>query len=629
MSLLDSIASPADLDGLTSAQFAVLAAEIREFLIRKVSRTGGHLGPNLGVVELTLALHAEFESPRDALLWDTGHQTYVHKIVTGRKDRFDTLRQRDGLAGYPSRSESPHDVVENSHASTALSYADGIAKAWELRGELTRGRGNGRHVVAVVGDGSLTGGMAWEALNNIACSHRQVIIVVNDNARSYAPTIGALADHLANLRTAAGYERALDWGKRVLRRTPVVGGAAYGTMHGLKKGIKDVVSPQGMFEDLGLKYLGPIDGHDVDALRHSLRLARRYPGPVIVHALTEKGRGYGPAEADDDERFHGIGAIDPTTGEPVAADCRTWTQVFSDEIVRIGEARPDVVAITAAMMGPVGLTQFAKRFPSRVFDVGIAEQHAIASASGMAFAGMHPVVAIYATFLNRAFDQLLFDAALHRAPLTVVLDRAGVTGEDGPSHHGVWDLALAGVVPGLQVAAPRDEVQLRAQLGEAVAIGAGPTIVRFPKGAVTPSIPAVRSADGLDLLRVSDDGSADVLIVSVGAMAPTCLEVADRLAAAGRQVTVADPRWVVPVSDALVRLASRHRTVITIEDGISSGGVGGQLSQALRRAGHDVVCRDEGLPPSFLEHGSRGEVLTAAGLTAVDIVGRVPGIDLQ
>ena len=613
-SLLATIASPRDLDGLTPTQLETLAAEIRTFLIEHVSKSGGHLGPNLGVVELTIALHSVFNSPRDAILWDTGHQTYVHKILTGRADRFDTLRHLDGLSGYPSRSESEHDIIEHSHASSALSYGDGIAKAWELSGELSKGGSDGRHVVAVVGDGALTGGMAWEALNNIACSNRQVIIVVNDNARSYAPTIGGMAEHLASLRTNVGYEKALRWGKRVLTRTPVVGRSAYGALHGMKKGVKDIVSPQGLFEDLGLKYLGPVDGHDVEALQQALNLARGYPGPVLVHALTEKGRGYAPAEAHDGDRFHGIGVIDPETGESMAASKRSWTEVFSDEMVRVGASHPEVVAITAAMLDPVGLSAFAKRFPDRVFDVGIAEQHAMASAAGMAFAGLHPVVALYSTFLSRAFDQLLFDAASHRAGMTIVLDRAGITGEDGASHHGMWDLSLSGIVPGLRVAAPRDARALVRQLREAIAIVDRPTLVRFPKGAVPEPIEAVQSVGRIEVLVAAD--RPDVLLVSIGAMAPLCMEVASRLATLGVRTAVVDPGWVLPVQVELVGLGAASGLVVTVEDNCRSGGVASHMSQALRDADVDVPCRDFGLPFEFIEHGSREQLLARVGLTA-------------
>jgi len=511
MTVLETIHSPADLRCLTHDQLVVLAWEIRQFLVDQVCRTGGHLGSNLGVVELTLALHRVFDSPRDTIVWDTGHQTYVHKIVTGRAAEFPTLRQAGGISGCPSRAESVHDLVENSHASTALSYADGLAKAYALRGQTSRA------VVAVVGDGALTGGMCWEALNNItAAQDRPVVIVVNDNERSYAPTIGGLAHHLAALRTTRGYESFLEWGRRVLGRTPVVGQPLFDTLHGLKKGIKDIIAPQGMFEDLGLKYVGPVDGHDVGTVESALRRARGFGGPVIVHCITRKGLGYSPAEADKIDHFHGIGVLDPDTGRPVTAAGTSWTSVFAEEMVRIGAARPDVVGVTAAMVNPVGLHRFAHAYPERVFDVGIAEQHAVTSAAGLALGGCHPVVAVYATFLNRAFDQVLMDVALHRLPVTFVLDRAGVTGPDGASHHGMWDLSLLQVVPGLRVAAPRDASQLRSQLREAVDTADGPTAVRLPKATVGPDIPALDTVGGTDVLARS--GDTDVLLVCVGVL---------------------------------------------------------------------------------------------------------------
>jgi 1-deoxy-D-xylulose-5-phosphate synthase len=575
---------------LSLEQCQELAGELRSFLVEKVSRTGGHLGPNLGAVELTLALHRVFDSPRDRIVWDTGHQAYVHKILTGRADGFERLRTRGGLSGYPSRAESEHDIVENSHASTALSWADGIAKAYEVTGELGT-----RAVVAVVGDGALTGGMAWEALNNIAAAkHRPLVIVVNDNARSYAPTIGGLAHHLATLRTTGGYERFLEWGRTVLGRTPVVGTPLYETLHGVKKGLKDIVAPQGMFEDLGLKYVGPVDGHDLGAMERALRRARTYGGPVIVHAITHKGLGYVPAEQDEEDQFHAVGVIDPLTGQPITAAKPTWTSVFGSEMVVVGRERPDVVAITAAMLAPVGLTAFAEAFPRRVFDVGIAEQHASASAAGMAFAGLHPVVALYATFLNRAFDQVLMDCALHRAGVTFVLDRAGVTGPDGASHHGMWDLAILQVVPGLRLAAPRDEPTLREELREALDVSDAPTVLRFPTGAVTADVPAVERVGGVDVLHRS--GDEDVLVVSVGVMAALAVEVAERLTDQGIGVTVIDPRWVKPLPAEVLTQAARHRLVVTIEDGVRTGGVGSVVAQVLRDSGVPTPLRDFGLP---------------------------------
>jgi 1-deoxy-D-xylulose-5-phosphate synthase len=606
---LESIRGPHDLRRLSADELAGLAEEIRDFLITSVSRTSGHLGPNLGAVELTLALHRVFDSPRDRILWDTGHQAYVHKLVTGRAAGFATLRQKGGLSGYPSRAESDHDIIENSHASTSLSYADGIAKAHQLRG-LTD-----RHVVAVIGDGALTGGMAWEALNNIAADRdRRLVIVVNDNERSYAPTIGGLAHHLATLRTTGGYERFLEWGKQVLGRTPVVGGPIYDTLHGMKKGIKDVVAPQGMFEDLGLKYIGPVDGHDIEAMEHALRRARTFAGPVLVHCITRKGLGYHHAENDTADNFHSIGVIDPETGQPLAAVGTSWTSVFSDEMVDIGAERSDIVAITAAMLIPVGLDRFAEAYPQRTFDVGIAEQHATTSAAGLAIGGLHPVVAIYATFLNRAFDQVLMDVALHKCGVTFVLDRAGVTGDDGPSHNGMWDMSFLQVVPGLRLAAPRDAITLREELREAVAVEDAPTVIRFPKGAVCADIPALERVGDVDVLRRGE--TADVLLVAVGAMAETCLEVADRCAREGIGVTVVDPRWVKPVPEALLDMARDHRCIVTVEDNVRAGGVGSAVAQALRDARIEIPLRDFGIPAQFLDHGKRAEILTEIGLTA-------------
>ncbi len=613
MSLLDSIRQPSDLNGLTDAQLAVLSTEIRGFLVDRVSATGGHLGPNLGVVELTLALHRTFDSPRDAILWDTGHQSYVHKMVTGRSDQFESLRQTNGLSGYPSRAESDHDIIENSHASTALSYADGIAKAWALRGQLASGVKTGRHVVAVVGDGALTGGMAWEALNNIAGSDRQVIIVVNDNERSYAPTIGGLAHHLATLRTTDGYERFLNWGKRVVKRTPMVGGPTYDALHGLKKGVKDMVAPQGMFEDLGLKYIGPIPGHDIEALEFALDRAKSFNGPVIVHAITEKGHGYRPAELDEADRLHGIGVSHPATGKAVSASAPSWTSVFSDEIVKAGAIDEGVVAITAAMLAPTGLEAFAREYPTRTFDVGIAEQHAATSASGMAFAGLHPVVAVYATFINRAFDQVLFDAGMHRAGVTFVLDRAGITGPDGASHNGMWDMSLLAIVPDIRIAAPRDGQRLRDLFNEALAITDGPSVVRFPSGAVPADIEAVTAHGSIDVLR-EVDLDRPILVVAVGATAGVCLVAAELAAESGVEVRVVDPRWVAPVPQELVELVAQSSAVVTVEDNIRTGGVGSRLSQAARDAGVDIPMRDYGLPSEFLAHGKRGDVQSDAGL---------------
>ena len=606
--LLSRITCPADLRRLSSDELASLATEIRDFLVRTVSRTGGHLGPNLGAVEITLALHRVFDSPTEPILFDTGHQAYVHKIVTGRHERFGTLRQSQGLSGYPSRTESEHDWIENSHASTALSYADGLAKAFDVRGDR-------RPVVAVVGDGALTGGMCWEALNNIATSDRPVVIVVNDNGRSYSPTIGGLAEHLAGLRLRPGYERMLGNVKETLGRTPVVGPPLYGALHGIKRGMKDLLAPQGMFEDLGLKYMGPVDGHDLAALEHAFGLARQFEGPVLVHCVTRKGFGYAPAENHLADHMHGGGAFDPETGEFLSKGGQTWSGVFSEEMVRIGAVRDDVVAITAAMLDPVGLGAFAAEYPHRCFDVGIAEQHAMTSAAGMAAAGLHPVIALYATFLNRAFDQLLMDVALHKAGVTLVLDRAGVTGEDGASHHGMWDLAMLGIVPGIHLAVPRDEPTLRAALAECLAISDAPSVLRYPKTPLGADIPALRSVGGIDVLAETAGGPVDVLLVSVGAMAPDALDAAERIGEAGYTVRVIDPRWVTPVPPALADFAAQAGVMITVEDGVAVNGAGSRFAQHLSEQGLSVPTREIGIPVDFLQHGKVAEVRAAIGLT--------------
>ena len=616
MSILERIATPEDVKALNHDELVALSGEIRKFLIEKVSRSGGHLGPNLGVVELTLAIHRVFDSPKDPIIFDTGHQSYVHKIITGRKDGFDRLRQREGLAGYPSRNESVHDVVENSHASTALSWADGVARAFKLRGE------SDRTVVAVVGDGSLTGGMAWEALNNIATSEDlRLVIVVNDNERSYSPTIGGMAKHLSTLRATKGYEKFLDWGKEVLERTPVVGHGIYEALHGMKKGIKDIVAPQGLFEDLGIKYLGPIDGHDFESLERELENAKRFQGPVIVHVITEKGRGHLPALNDEAEKFHAVGVVDPETGEPLAPSGTSWTRVFSDELVELGEKKKDLVAITAAMLGPTGLDAFAKRFPDRTFDVGIAEQHATTSAAGMAFAGLHPVVAVYSTFLNRAFDQLLLDVALHRAGVTFVLDRSGVTGDDGPSHHGIWDLALTSIVPGIRVAAPRDGQRLRELLAEAVEVIDGPTVIRFPKGQVAAELRAFERRDGIDVLYRGE--SADILLIAVGAMAHLAVEAAAIAYQEGVGVTVVDPRWVDPLPAHLLTMAERFSHVVVLEDGIEGRGVAATFEIAAKKVGLRSPIHSIGVPQSFIEHSKRNEILSDVGLTSKAVARRL------
>ena len=610
--MLSEINSPKDLTKLTFEQLDSLSAEIRAYLIEQVSKTGGHLGPNLGVVELTIAVHRVFESPKDVIVFDTGHQSYVHKLLTGRKSGFNKLRQRGGVAGYPNRGESDHDVVENSHASTALSWSDGIAKGFSLTNQ------KDRTVVCVVGDGALTGGMSWEALNNIAASKNQrLVIIVNDNERSYSPTIGGVATYLSTLRTTSGYERFLDWGKGVLEKTPVVGHPIYETLHGVKKGIKDIVAPQGMFEDLGLKYFGPVDGHNIEAIEKALKIAKDYDAPVLVHVITEKGRGHAPALNDEAEKFHAVGVVDPETGLPLTKGSKSWTSVFSDELVKIGSERKDVVAITAAMMGPTGLDKFQKAYPDRTFDVGIAEQHATTAAAGMAYAGLHPVFAVYSTFLNRAFDQLLLDVALHKAGVTFVLDRAGVTGDDGPSHNGIWDLALTGIIPTLHVAAPRDGQQLRETLREAVDISDAPSLIRFPKGAINPDIPAFERRDGIDVLYRGE--SADILLVSVGAFASIAVESAAQAYREGVGVTVIDPRWVKPLPKSLVTMAQRYKSVVVLEDGIKHGGIASTISELFRDAQLNVPVNSIGIPLTFLEHAKRSEILEELGITVQNI----------
>jgi 1-deoxy-D-xylulose-5-phosphate synthase len=610
--------SLAELREMSPAQLKSLAAEIREFLIDKVSKTGGHLGPNLGVVELSIAVHRVFDSPKDVVLFDTGHQSYVHKILTGRAEQFDLLRQRNGISGYPNRRESAHDVIENSHASTALSWADGISRGFSLSGQANR------HVVAVVGDGALTGGMSWEALNNLSPeSDRNLVIVVNDNERSYSPTIGGLATYLTTLRASKEYERILGRGKRMLHNTPVVGKYIYGTLHGMKKGIKDMVAPQGMFEDLGFKYLGPIDGHDIAAMEKTLQMAKEFGSPVIVHAITEKGRGYTPAIEDIAEKFHAVGIVDPLTGKPLKASAPSWTNVFSEEITQIGRENSKVVAITAAMLGPTGLDKFAQSFPGRTIDVGIAEQHAVTSAAGLAYAGMHPVIAIYSTFLNRAFDQLLLDVALHNAGVTFVLDRAGITGDDGPSHHGIWDLALTGIVPHMHVGAPRDGERLKEILRACVSIENAPSMVRFPKGAVPSEIPALERVAGVDILH---RGSAQqVLLISVGSMASMALDVARLAHEQSIEVTVVDPLWVKPISPAVVAMCGEYSTIVVMEDGIKHAGIASSISEALRETGSQRLAHSIGIPLEFIEHSKRNEILEDLHITPANIVRQISG----
>jgi 1-deoxy-D-xylulose-5-phosphate synthase len=621
--LLESIAGPRDLKALGAEQMPALAAEIRDYLIQAVSQSGGHLGPNLGVVELTIAVHRVFDSPRDRIVFDTGHQSYVHKLLTGRQAAFGSLRQRGGVSGYPSRAESEHDIVENSHASTSLSYADGLAKAYRLRGE------SDRTVVAIIGDGALTGGMAWEALNNIAASRdSRLVIVVNDNGRSYQPTIGGLANHLASVRVTQRYENVLDYIKTTLSRTPLVGPPVYETLHGIKKGIKDVLQPQVLFEDLGLKYLGPIDGHDEQLVENVLRRASDFGGPVLVHVITRKGFGYELAEQNEEDCLHQVPPAAPAAGaqaggHPVASP-RTWSMVFGDELAAIGARRPDVVAITAAMLHPTGLAAFAQAFPDRVFDVGIAEQHAMTSAAGLAMGGLHPVVAIYATFLNRAFDQVLMDVALHKLPVTIALDRAGVTGPDGASHHGMWDGSILQMVPGLRIAAPRDATRIAELLNEAVGVNDGPTVLRYPKGTVGAEVEAVGTLGSMDVLHRPDGGGPpDVLLIGAGPMAGVCLDAAGRLADQGIGVTVLDPRWVKPVDSAIADAARQARLVVTVEDNGVAGGFGDAVCRLLREADVATPVKTFGLPQQFLTHGKREEIMDEAGLTPQHLARRI------
>lgn len=617
MNILGSIDSPRDLDKLSGDELKELAAEIRSYLVTSVAKTGGHLGPNLGIVETTIAIHRVFDSPKDSIIFDTGHQSYVHKLLTGRKD-LSSLRQKDGLAGYPQRSESEHDVVESSHASSSLSWADGIAKAYKLTGQTDR------HVVAVIGDGALTGGMTWEALNNITDDNdRRLVIVVNDNGRSYAPTIGGLARYLNTVRTVPTYRKLYRWSGKFFAKFGTVGRLTYKAARAAGKGLFGVVVPQGMFPNLDIKYIGPVDGHDLDAVQTALEQAKKYGQPCLVHVITQKGKGFDPAILHEDDQFHAVGQIDPTTGESLEASRgQSWTGVFGDEIARIASENPRIVGITGAMQKPVGLDKFATKYPGRVFDVGIAEQHAVASAAGMAFGGLHPVVAVYATFMNRAFDQVLMDVALHHEGVTFVLDRAGVTGPDGASHHGMWDLAVFQVVPGIRIAAPRDADRLRELLREAVEIENAPTMIRFGKGSVSEQLAALeRTGDGVDVL--ARGSASDVLIVGVGAMAKTGLEVAELLRVQGIDATVVDPRWVVPVPKSVLELARSHRLVVTIEDGVKVGGIGTRIRQDLRDAQIDTALTELGLPDDFLEHATREQILERVGLTATAIASQI------
>lgn len=644
LKILPLIKTPRDLQKLNHRQLDRLAGEIRRFLVQSVAQTGGHLGPNLGVVELTIALHRIFDVSRDVFVFDTGHQTYVHKLLTGRQD-FSHLRQRGGLSGYPSRAESDTDVLENSHASASLAWADGIARANRLAGRPG-------WVVAVIGDGAFTGGMAWEALNNIAAENEgRLLIVLNDNGRSYAPTIGGLAHHLDALRVTPQYEKALKWGKQTLRGSGPVGNLVYSGLHAAKAGLRDMVSPAegALFDELGITYTGPVDGHDIAALEFSFTRVLASTKPVLIHVITQKGRGYTPAETNISDHFHAIGRIHPETGLPIDPERFEWTQVFADEILHLARRDEKIVALTAAMLQPVGLLPFKKQFPNRVFDVGIAEADAMATAAGLAYGGYHPVFAVYSTFLNRAYDQLLMDVALHHAGVTICEDRSGVTGPDGASHNGVWDIALAATVPGLRLAAPRDEATLRDELGEAVLVDNAPTIVRYPKGSLPDPIPALRREGSMDVLWESpagssardstrasqsnaEDGATDtqsrgsgaeaaprLLIAATGAFAKLGMDVGESLAG-DFNVKVIDPRWLLPVASDLVRASAGYDWVVTLEDGLVDGGFGSQIRNRLAESNVFTPVLSYGIPKQFLSHATRGEILEELGLTSEALV---------
>ncbi|KZM69842.1 1-deoxy-D-xylulose-5-phosphate synthase [Nocardia terpenica] len=574
--MLAEACSPAQLRRIPRDRLPELCTQIREFLVTKVCATGGHLGVNLGVVELTVALHRVFDSPRDAIVFDIGHQIYVHKILTGRAAGFEGLRQEGGLSGYACRAESPHDWVENSHASTALSYADGLADAFTIAGRTDR------TVVTVIGDGALTGGLAWEGLNNLAARpDRRIVLVLNDNGRSYDRTVGGIAKHLKDLRLGEGQVRSI-------------------------------------FEQLGLTYLGPIDGHDIDQLERTLRSAGEFGKTVVVHVVTEKGFGYPLAELDQADHMHGIGVLDPRTGKPLSPTGQSWTSAFGDEIIRLAARRTDLVCVTAAMTQPVGLLRFSQTYPGRMFDTGIAEQHAVCAAAGLAMGGLHPIVAMYSAFLGRAFDQVLFDVGLHHLPVTFVLDRAGITGPDGPSHHGMWDTGLLGMVPGMRVAAPRDPARLRELLAEAVD-HTGPSALRFPKSTVGHDIPALSRIDDMDILHRSVGRSLDLLIVCAGVTAEQCLDAAAIVEAAGYGVTVVDPRWVDPVGSPLLHLAARHRTVVTVEDACVTRGLGTSLIRCAAAMPEPIPIRPIGIAAEFLRQGARTDLLAASGISAGSI----------
>ncbi|MHB8680578.1 MAG: 1-deoxy-D-xylulose-5-phosphate synthase [Acidimicrobiales bacterium] len=616
--LLEAIDDPSSLRNLSYSQLQQLAAEIRGFIVDTVTTTGGHLGSNLGVVELTLALHRVFDSPRDVILWDTGHQAYVHKLLTGRRDAFGTLRQAGGLSGYPSRQESPHDWVENSHASTALSYAQGFAEGFRLSGDADR------RVVAVVGDGSLTGGMAYEALNNLGHARSRVVIVLNDNGRSYAPTVSRLSEGLTHLRLNPSYVSARERARKVLRRLPGIGGFAYSSVHGLTSAVREIVTPHRFFETLGIRYAGPLDGHDIAGMEQALARATNWDGPILVHVLTQKGRGYAPAEEDDVQRLHDfkVQATQSTPSAPVAPV--SYTDAFTCAVLRAAEEHPELYAITAAMPGPTGLLPFEAAHPERFLDVGIAEQHAVTAAAGMAMAGLRPVVAVYSTFFARAFDQANLDVGLHGLPVVFVLDRAGITGDDGPSHHGVLDLALTLAIPGMTVFAPSSAQEVDVMLDEALRLP-GPSAIRFPK---TPARQASDGAVGSGLTaRLVRRGDGSVCILAVGKLVEAAEEAAGKLATDGIDATVWDVRVVSPPDPAMLADAAAHGLVVTVEDGVRVGGAGSFLVDAIRRQpdldGPMPPVRLLGVPRAYVPHGKPDAILVDLGLDGPGIADAV------
>ena len=607
--LLEEISGPQDLKELGSSDLDRLCEEIRERLISAVARTGGHLGPNLGVVELTVAMHRVFDSPRDRIVFDTGHQAYVHKMLTGRAERFDSLRQHGGMSGYPSRGESEHDIVENSHASTGLSYALALATARELRGE-------GGKVICVIGDGALTGGMAYEALNNIGQRQPEMIIILNDNGRSYAPTVGGIAENLGQLRLSPKYERAKGAAGHTLRQLPVVGESAYGAAKRMKDSLKQLVSPISIFETLGLKYGGPIDGHDIRALEKAMSDASAYRGPVVIHVVTDKGHGYAPAVGDEVDKFHGVSSFDPSSGT-FSSKPAAWTDVFGEALVEAAEADDRIVAITAAMASSTGLLPFAARFPERFFDVGIAEQHAVTFAAGLAMQGMRPIVCIYSTFLQRAFDQVTCDVALHRLPVTFVLDRSGITGDDGASHHGMLDLAYLRLIPGMIVSSPSSPDELRRLFATALAHD-GPFAMRYPRGSAPDAGSAPLRPLEIGTMSVIRQGT-DVALLAVGKMVGVATAAAEALQSEGVSCTVVDARFIKPIDPDIPELAARHRAVLTIEDGTAIGGFGDAVLEALAEAGLSVPLRRLGLPDRFIEHGAQALLLHKFSLDAEGI----------